>query len=186
MIAFYTAKDIPGKNSFISNTVTTYVNEEILADRIIKFYDQPIGIIVAETEALAIRAVELVKVSYKKAERKPLLEVREVKIEDPSRITPFLTLPARQPPGADVDKVLTGGEDFFWQYHYTMEKQTCVTRPSEDGIDVFTSSQYLDMSHLIVSEALNIEQNRYEYVILRNFILLLNETMTNIYVDQRI
>ncbi|CAH4031683.1 unnamed protein product [Pieris brassicae] len=167
VIAFYSAKDIPGKNSFISNTVTSYVNEEILSDGKIKFYDQPIGIIVAETEALANRAVELVKVTYKKAERRPLLEVRDVLAEDPSRITLFLTLPAREAPGADVDRVLKGTEDIFWQYHYTMEKQTCVTRPSEDGIDVFSSTQYLDMTHLIVSESLNIEQNRINVVINR-------------------
>ncbi|CAK1542919.1 unnamed protein product [Leptosia nina] len=167
VIAFYSAKDIPGTNSFISETVTSYQREILLSDGKITFYDQPIGIIVAETEALAARAAELVKVTYTKAQRKPLLDIRDVMTEDPSRITLFLALPAREPPGADIDKVIKGTEDIFWQYHYTMETQSCVTRPNEDGIDVFPSSQFLDMSHLVVANVLNIEQSRVNVVIPR-------------------
>lgn len=45
------------------------------------------------------------------------------------------------------------------QYHYHMETQQCVCVPSEDGIDVYSSSQWTDHAHVAVSEFLNEPQN---------------------------
>nr|XP_034833028.1 xanthine dehydrogenase-like [Maniola hyperantus] len=57
VIAFYIAKDIPGLNSFTSPDLTEFtVNEEILCSKEVQYYNQPIGIIVADTFHLADRA----------------------------------------------------------------------------------------------------------------------------------
>ncbi|XP_045499904.1 abscisic-aldehyde oxidase-like [Colias croceus] len=160
VLAFYSAKDIPGKNILISGRVPLYQPQILLAEDRITHFDQPIGIIAAETEVLANRAVELVHVTYKKDDQKPLLDIRDVKMLDPSRITLYKSNPAEKEPGVDVHRVIKETENIFWQYHYTMETQSCVTRPSEDGIDVLSSTQYPDMMHLAISELLNIEQSR--------------------------
>ncbi|CAK1549450.1 unnamed protein product [Leptosia nina] len=160
VIAFYSAKDIPGKNTYVSATLTIFMPEKILSDGKIDFFDQPIGIIVAKTERVAQRAASLVKVTYNKDNRKPLLEIREIKIADPSRITLERHFSPLQEPGKAIDRVIKQTENIFWQYHYSLETQSTVTRPSDDGVDVLAASQYPDMTHLCVSESLNVEQSR--------------------------
>nr|XP_049700586.1 probable aldehyde oxidase gad-3 [Helicoverpa armigera] len=160
VLAFFSAKDIPGKNSFLSQRVPTQLTpEEVFAAKEIKYYDQPIGVIVAENERLAHRASLLVKVNYKVDKRKPLLTLQDVREKDPSRITLFVVFPARQR-GANVQRILKGTDDIFAQYHYSMETLTTVTRPSEDGIDVWAATQWIDSFQVGLSEVLDIPQNR--------------------------
>lgn len=45
------------------------------------------------------------------------------------------------------------------QYHFTMETQTCFCVPTEDGIDVYPSSQWLNCIQVNVSAALAIPLN---------------------------
>lgn len=45
------------------------------------------------------------------------------------------------------------------QYHHYMETQQCVCVPSEDGMDIYSSSQWADTAHVAVSEFLNEPQN---------------------------
>lgn len=159
VIAFLSYKDIPGKNSFLSQRVPTLpFPEEIFAEKTVKYYDQAIGLIVAENEKLANRAALLVRVKYKNV-KKPLLTIKEVREKDPSRVTLLLVLPARDR-GLNVQRVIKGGDNIFGQYHFTMETQTTLTRPSEDGLDVFCSSQWPDQVHVAVAECLNIQQSR--------------------------
>lgn len=64
---FYSAKDIPGSNNFTPVSYYTSVEEEIFVgvDSEVKFHSQPVGIIVADTMALAIEAATKVKILYK-------------------------------------------------------------------------------------------------------------------------
>ncbi|CAF4846895.1 unnamed protein product [Pieris macdunnoughi] len=167
VVAFYTAKDIPGKNIFVSGTITGYIPEKILSDGKIDFFDQPIGILVAETETIAKRAATLVNVTYRKENRKPLLDIRDVLVKDPSRITLVENIPPLKKPGTEIECIIKQTENIFWQYHYTMETQSCVTKPSDDSFDVLAASQFPDMTHLVVSAALGIEQSRVNVTIPR-------------------
>ncbi|CAH0625260.1 unnamed protein product [Chrysodeixis includens] len=160
VLAFFSAKDIPGKNSFLSQRVPSQlVPEEVFAEKTVKYYDQPIGLIVAETERLANRAALLVKVNYRVDKRKPILTINDARERDPSRVSLFVVFPARDR-GLNVQRVMKGSDDIYAQYHYTMETQTTVTKPNEEGIDVIASTQWIDTTHIGISEALNIEQNR--------------------------
>ncbi|KAJ8719484.1 hypothetical protein PYW08_011659 [Mythimna loreyi] len=61
VVALYTVKDIPGVNSFIFPGLPTETeDEEILAEKV-KFYGQPVAIVVAVTEKLAERVAKMVK-----------------------------------------------------------------------------------------------------------------------------
>ncbi|XP_026741820.1 indole-3-acetaldehyde oxidase-like [Trichoplusia ni] len=160
VLAFFSAKDIPGNNSFLSQRVPSQlVPEEVFAEKTVKYYDQPIGLIVAETEKLANRAALLVKVNYRVDKKKPILTINDAREKEPSRVSLFLVFPARDR-GLNVQKVLKGSDDIYAQYHYTMETQTAITRPNDEGLEVISSTQWIDSTHVGISEALKVEQNR--------------------------
>ncbi|XP_013192259.1 probable aldehyde oxidase gad-3 isoform X2 [Amyelois transitella] len=166
VLAFFSAKDIPGNNSFLSTKVFTQQPELVFAENNISYYDQAIGVIVAETEKLANRAALLVQVKYKVTNRRPFLKIEDLKQRDPSRIQLFQAIPARDR-GLNVERVIKGSNNIFWQYHFTMETLSSITLPNEDGIDVFSSTQWIDSVHVGISEVLNIEQNKINVIVPR-------------------
>lgn len=76
MCAFYSAKDIPGKNSFIPlRNPFFFEDEEIFVgvNSTILYHGQPCGVILANSMALANYAATRVKITYKKIKgTKPL------------------------------------------------------------------------------------------------------------------
>lgn len=61
---------------------------------------------------------------------------------------------------------ITGTYECGPQYHFSMEPQTCVCIPIEDGIDVFPATQWLDISQVHVATVLGVPINRYRFVYL--------------------
>ncbi|KAJ0176322.1 hypothetical protein K1T71_008496 [Dendrolimus kikuchii] len=157
VIAFYTAKDIPGLNSFMpAEDMINRVNEEVISNGEISYYDQPIAIIVAKTRHLAYFATKLVDVKYSNV-KKPVIDVQIAK-KDPERVNLLYESNAKII-GNDIHKVIKGNNTIYGQYHYTMESIACVTIPSEDGLEVHATSQWMDGMQLMISRALNIDCN---------------------------
>lgn len=76
--AFYSAKDIPGTNSFVPwrlmhPDLGVVEDEEIFVglDSMIQYHGQPCGLILANSMALANYAATQVKITYKKVKQKP-------------------------------------------------------------------------------------------------------------------
>lgn len=87
--SFYSAKDIPGKNSFTRNALPGMVEDErifVEIDSIIQYHGQPCGLIVANSMALANHAAAQVKITYKKIRGKePLVFGRVLSVIDSLR-----------------------------------------------------------------------------------------------------
>lgn len=81
VVAFYSAKDIPGKNLCVAaaNKMFILTDDELLfAEEDVAYAGQPVGVIVAETQALANEVAKLVEIKYKeKLTRKPVLTIED-------------------------------------------------------------------------------------------------------------
>lgn len=68
---FFSAKDIPGKNSFspLRYAIFNVEHEEIFCNEVM-FYGQPLGLIAADSLNVANQAAKLVKVEYEKTGEK--------------------------------------------------------------------------------------------------------------------
>ncbi|XP_004925960.2 xanthine dehydrogenase [Bombyx mori] len=158
VIAFYSAKDIPGLNSFTPDDLPLYAQaEEVLCSGRVCYYEQPIGIIVAEDQITADIAAKLVKATYKNF-KNPVVNIKEA-IQDASRNTLYTSADATET-GTDVTKVISGTNSGDGQYHFTMETLVCVTNPTEEGLEIHTATQWTNGVQLMVSRALGIEKNR--------------------------
>jgi hypothetical protein len=61
----------------------------------------------------------------------------------------------------EVTHVIKGSFDIGGQYHFTMETQQCVCVPTEDGMDVYPSTQWMDLSQFGIAQALTRPENRF-------------------------
>lgn len=116
------------------------------------------GIIVAETQHLADRAAKLVKVTYKNV-KNPVIDIKVAKA-DTARNTLFTSVDATSP-GTDVYKTITGSSTLYGQYAFTMETLVCLVKPTEEGLEVHSATQWLDGTHVMISRALKMDENKY-------------------------
>ncbi|KAH9639155.1 hypothetical protein HF086_018223 [Spodoptera exigua] len=158
VIAVYTAEDIPGINSFTPPDSFLYsANEEILASGTVKYYNQPMAIVVAKSRYIADRAAKLVTATYANV-KDPLLDVKQT-INNSERSTQFTKIAATDT-GTDVVEVIKGFNEVHGQYHYVMETLTTVVKPSDEGLEVYCSTQWMEGVQLMISRALNLSQNQ--------------------------
>ncbi|KOB76483.1 Aldehyde oxidase AOX1 [Operophtera brumata] len=154
VIAFYSAKDIPGENTFTPAGIPfIVVNEELLCEKEVQFYGQPAGLIVADKEKTANKAAKLVKVKYSsESKNKPLLTIDEV-MASPERSKRVKNDKTVEPTdtGHDVKTIVYGDMKIGSQFHYYMEPQTSVARLTEDGMEVYSSTQWLDLNNVAVA-----------------------------------
>lgn len=64
-------------------------------------------------------------------------------------------------------KKVIGTFDIGSQYHYTLEPQTTICRPAEDGIEVMSATQWVDFAQVAVANCLNIPNNEVNMVLRR-------------------
>ncbi|CAH2233047.1 jg18398 [Pararge aegeria aegeria] len=165
VLAFYTAKDIPGLNSFTSPDVTDLTaKEEILCSGEVRYYNQPIGIIVADTDYLANRATLMVKVTYTNV-RKPEIDIR-VNKSNPQKVKLYSSIAATSR-GNDTVKIIKGSRTINGQYHFCFETMMCVSLPTEDGLKMYPTSQYIDVNMVLTARSLNIEESRVDVEVRR-------------------
>lgn len=159
VIALYTAKDIPGVNSFTFPGIPLQsVDEEILATKI-KFHSQAIAIVVAKTERLATEVAKKVKVTYKNVSNvAPVLTIDAAK-KDSKRYIPGTPKIDPKTRGTDVKKVIKGVYEIEGQYLYYIEPITCVVIPIDNILEVHDSTQWMDLTQIAVARSLGIPES---------------------------
>lgn len=167
VIAFYTAKDIPGDNSFTPlNVPLMSESEQILCSARVKYYGEPAGIIVADKEKTANKAAKLVKIIYSSMNKnKPLISIADVMTspEKDQRIANTRTVEPTEI-GNDVKCVVYGEYNLGTQHHFYIEPQTTVTKPTEDGMEVYTACQWLDLPNVAIAQCLKMSTNKYVFL----------------------
>lgn len=151
-------------NSFTPADNDLYqTNEEVISSGEICYYNQPVAIVVAETRHLAHFATKLVEVKYRNIS-KPVIDIQEAK-KNNKRVKLVFESIAKDK-GNDVAEVIKGSNTMYGQYHFMMELLSCVSKPSEEGLVVHATSQWMDGMQLMISRALKIECNRYKLCII--------------------
>lgn len=70
-MAYLDKTDIPGPNTFIPDDANTVLNpqliitEEVFCSGTVRYYHQPVGLIVAVTRKIANKAANMVKITYR-------------------------------------------------------------------------------------------------------------------------
>jgi len=104
VVAFFGAKDIPGKNLCISaaSQLTALINDEVLfAEKDVLCAGQPVGVIAAETHNLAIQAAKLVEIKYTETlKKKPVISIEDaLATKDDTRLMQGISVPAKKKGG---------------------------------------------------------------------------------------
>nr|XP_014274699.1 xanthine dehydrogenase-like isoform X2 [Halyomorpha halys] len=159
VVAFFSAKDIPGINSFaiIDNNLTTE-EEELFCKEDVKYAGQPVGIIVAKTHEIAIKAAKLVKIKYSTI-IKPLLTIKDVlnsgeksRVVQKGRIDPISK-------GGTITHKISGEFEMGSQFHFTLEPHVCFCIPKEDELDVYSSTQWMHNTQAAIAKVLGVKMN---------------------------
>ena len=127
----------------------------------VKFYGQPVGILLAQSHELVNSAVELVKIYYEKQVTKTFAPtLKEVLNKDPVRIETLSEYcKIANQFGVNEIHQIKGQFEIEGQYHFTLEPQTCVCVPIEDGMDVYSATQWIDATQIAIADALNVSNN---------------------------
>ncbi|KAK5639262.1 hypothetical protein RI129_011754 [Pyrocoelia pectoralis] len=162
VVAYFDKHDIPGKNSFTPKEALFLfsVDEEIFCSGHVRYYYQPVGMIVAKTQYIAEKAAELVNITYDKRAAKPLLTIRDILSKNEQDLIKFEKEIKATRKGNDIKQIVKGAFDIFEQYHYNMETQCCVAIPEEDGLTLYPSTQSLAISQTAAAIALKISANK--------------------------
>ncbi|CAH2233051.1 jg18400 [Pararge aegeria aegeria] len=157
VIAFYSAADIPGVNSFIpAPNKFNLRDEELFCNGEVKYYDQPVGVIVAECESIAKKAATLVHIEYANV-RKPVLDIK-INKNDPNKYSEFVRYQATEV-GSDTTRIIIADDTIYSQYAFTMETLTCVAYPTEEGIKMISATQWMDLVQQATSRVLQLDEN---------------------------
>jgi len=87
--------------------------------------------------------------------------VKEFLKEAPERVQsmPHFSHQSEVPAGVGATKTIKARLEMGSQYHFTMETQTCLCVPIEDGMDVYAAIQGIDHVHIAIADALNVPNN---------------------------
>ncbi|XP_074027296.1 uncharacterized protein isoform X2 [Leptinotarsa decemlineata] len=163
VVAFYDKTAIPGNNTYtpkLMGEMLCPVQEELFCSGTVQYYHQPVGIIVANDNTLAWKAAELVNVNCSPPKTRPFLDVKDVVNNNIMNRISHQTTFLPKSKGDDVEKVIKGEFYIGSQFHFHMELQCCNVIPTEDGLDVYPSTQWMDLCQAAISEALNMPMNR--------------------------
>lgn len=117
----------------------------------------------AKTHAIAAAAAKKVRVTYVNQKELTLDITESLKKTEASGILAqqmHWAKASETPPPASSKNKIKGQFVIGAQYHFHMETQSCVCVPKEDGMDVFSATQWMDHGQVVIAEALGIPTNK--------------------------
>ncbi|XP_035789867.1 xanthine dehydrogenase-like [Anopheles albimanus] len=178
VVGFYSVGDLPGVNDFggIKGNINgvyplNNVPEPIFCEGRVLYHGQPIGVLVASSFSRAQEAAKLVAISYGPPDGPILPTVADVMAigatERIESVQPDVI--GRNYHRAAVDRPgvrhLRGTYVYGGQAHFTTEPQGCLCIPTEDGLDVYSSTQSSHLVQLAVSKALVVPQSTVNVIV---------------------
>ncbi|RUS90574.1 hypothetical protein EGW08_001662 [Elysia chlorotica] len=170
VVGFIGADDISpeGVNNYIPVHPFVPFQDEIFVSENIEYAGKPVGLILAETQALAEEGARAVKISYKNVER-PVIDLRDAIAKKSFHEGASET---KMKGGVDAGLkqaayVVEGECEMGTQYHFYIENQIALCVPSEDGMDVYTATQAAEFVQRAASQALGKPMNYFNVVVNR-------------------
>ncbi|CAB3359550.1 Hypothetical predicted protein [Cloeon dipterum] len=166
VVGFFKHTDMVHYNTFTPPDFGYADQEEIFCSGNVKYAGQALGLVVAETRELALKAADKVKVEYKNSTiTKPVISMSEVLQNAGSRIHPDDKEEENEDETAShrtkAAKIIKGDFEIPKQYHLTMENQSCLVLPKEDdSFDVFSTTQWIDLGQAVVARCLDIKASK--------------------------
>ncbi|KAH8311386.1 hypothetical protein KR044_006006 [Drosophila immigrans] len=162
VVAFFTLKDIPGDNNFYNSNLLAVEPEEIFCAGRVKYYDQPLGVIAAVSHDVAVYAASLVQVTYASDQVKIYTSMNAVLASKNHDRMYTMTkrneeVPKPMPEAGDI--IGRGIIELESQYHFTIEPQTTIVVPVEEGLQVWCATQWMDVTQASISRMLKLEAN---------------------------
>ncbi|WP_433443190.1 xanthine dehydrogenase subunit D [Nonomuraea sp. CA-141351] len=137
--AVLTAADVPGVNRYGLEKR----DQPVLAEDVVRYAGEPVAVVAADTPELARRAAGLVRVEYAEL---PALTDPERALESPAlheggNLVRHLRI--RRGTHAEADVVVTGEYEVGMQDQAFLGPESCLAVPSEEGVDLYCSTQWL-------------------------------------------
>lgn len=108
---------------------------------------------------MAARVAKQVKVTYKNVSTAaPVLTIDEAKKDSKRYVASEFTLEP-ETKGNNVTKVIKGVYDVEAQYPYFIEPITCVVVPVDNMLEVYDSTQWMDLTQAAVARSLGISES---------------------------
>jgi CO/xanthine dehydrogenase Mo-binding subunit len=165
--AVITCKDVPGKNS----VPLVFADEPFLAQDFLRFYGEPVALVVAQTYEQALAAASKVKVVAEPL--KPVLSIREAIAKDAAKIYKEDNIFSRYTiKKGNAGEAMKGAKHIFereyetpYQEHAYLETNGVIAVPGiEDSMTVYGTMQCPFYVHDAVAQAVGIDKNRVRIV----------------------
>ncbi|GFO39127.1 aldehyde oxidase, partial [Plakobranchus ocellatus] len=156
VVQFLSAKDILGSNNYMPGSgFLQFPEHELFVSKEVFYAGQPLGLILAENHTLAVEAAKKVKVTYAEV-RPPVLTIEDSLAKDMEfkEVRHTSVVGAPDEAWKTVDHTAEGTVKMGSQYHFYMETQVALAVPSEDGIDLYASCQFGDLSQHAAANAI--------------------------------
>ncbi|XP_058124986.1 uncharacterized protein LOC131281799 [Anopheles ziemanni] len=171
VVAFYSAKDIPGTNNFMPASLGNTDVEEVFCSGEVLYHGQPVGVLLAETMAQANHGATLVRIMYERMASQPVYPTLKSLMDDARSKARIFDEPRRSSRARvnpiEATRKIIGRFEMAGQYHYTMETQTCVCVPIEDGMDVHSSTQWVDLCQVAIASMLKVPESSLNFTVRR-------------------
>lgn len=144
------------------NFVWHVILVQVFVTKKIGYHGQLLGLILAKSQLLANQAAKLVQIKYAN-ETKPVIDmdkaIDKAKASGQYDMQTGGTFKTKPVDAIKVQHTIQGKLSTGSQYHFHMETQSVVCHPREDGIDVYSTSQWVDHAQNNIALALKIPTN---------------------------